>query len=302
MKSKVKALYTISILLTILSLIVPLAALPFLPDVIPAHYNFAGMVDRWGSRYETLIFPAFIVPLSVVWIACGRSLWHGQAEKASELIWMIAGVVQLLVFSALQLYFLYTSFRQVANLSTLSVDLNRFLCIVSAVGFMAMGNYLPKLQKPGPTGLHTPWSMKNEAVWRRSQRFGGRAMVAAGAVSIAAALFAGGVWCWLWLALSVTAAVLPGRPIPTASPKLNPTQIDTAYIPKEAHQMLLILHLATAALFILLGIVFLRGKGSFLIAGHNTLPPEEKAKIDEKKLTRFMGKFMFALLLHQVRN
>lgn len=59
--------------------------------------------------------------------------------------------------------------------------------------------------------------------------------------------------------------------------------------------MLLVLHLATVALFVLLGIVFLCGKGAFLIAGHNTLPPEEKAKVDEKKLTRFMGKFMFAL-------
>ena len=59
--------------------------------------------------------------------------------------------------------------------------------------------------------------------------------------------------------------------------------------------MLLVLHLTTVALFILLGVVFLRGKGAFLIAGHNTLPPEEKAKVDEKKLTRFMGKFMFAL-------
>lgn len=223
MKSKVKALYTISILLTVLSLIVPLAALPFLPDAIPAHYNFAGMVDRWGSKYEILIFPAFILPYSAVWIACGRSLWRSQAERASELIWMIAGAVQLLVFIALQLYFLYASFRQAANLSTLSVDLNRLLCIVSAVGFMAMGNYLPKLQKPGPTGLHTPWSMKNEAVWRRSQRFGGRAMVAAGVVSIAAALFAGGVWCWLWLALSTTAACAAGAAYSYRIAKTEPT-------------------------------------------------------------------------------
>lgn len=59
--------------------------------------------------------------------------------------------------------------------------------------------------------------------------------------------------------------------------------------------MLLFLHLATAALFILLGVVFLRGKGAFLIAGHNTLPPGEKATVDEKKLTRFTGKLMFAL-------
>lgn len=210
MKSTAKALYMISILLTILSLIIPLAMLPSLPDAIPAHYGAAGTVDRWGSKYEALIFPAFIIPYSAIWIGCGRYLWRKQMEKASELIWMVAGVVQLAVFATLQLYFLYTSLRQVADLSTIPVDLNRILCMVSAAGFIVMGNYLPKLQKPGPTGLHTPWNMKNEAVWRRSQRFGGWAMVAAGAVSLLAALLTGGPWCWLWLALSAIAACAAG--------------------------------------------------------------------------------------------
>lgn len=210
MKSKVEALYTISILLAVLSLAIPLAALPSLPDAIPAHYGFTGAVDRWGSKYEVLIFPAFILPYSAIWIVCGRTIWRGQAEKASELIWMIAGVVQLVVFAALQLYFLYASFRQAADLSTVPVDLNRILCVVSAAGLIAVGNYLPKLQKPGPTGLHTPWSMKSESVWRRSQRFGGWAMAAAGAASLPAALLTGGPWCWLWLALSATTACAAG--------------------------------------------------------------------------------------------
>ena len=130
MKSRVKALYTISTLLTVLSLIVPLAALLFLPDSIPAHYNAAGVVDRWGSKYEILIFPAFIVPCGVIWTACGRLHWRGQGEKASELIWIIGGVIQLIVFVALQLYFLYADFRQVERLDFLPVDIDRLLCAV----------------------------------------------------------------------------------------------------------------------------------------------------------------------------
>ena len=59
--------------------------------------------------------------------------------------------------------------------------------------------------------------------------------------------------------------------------------------------MLLFFHLATMVLFIVLGIVFLCGKGAFLIAGYNPLPSEGKAKVDEAKLTKFMGKLMFAL-------
>ena len=50
-----------------------------------------------------------------------------------------------------------------------------------------------------------------------------------------------------------------------------------------------------AMLFVLLGILFSRGKGAFLIAGYNTASPAEKDRYDEKALCRFMGKLMFAL-------
>lgn len=55
-----------------------------------------------------------------------------------------------------------------------------------------------------------------------------------------------------------------------------------------------------AALFVLLGILFSRGKGAFLIAGYNTASAAEKARYNEKALCRFMGKLMFALAACQV--
>lgn len=45
----------------------------------------------------------------------------------------------------------------------------------------------------------------------------------------------------------------------------------------------------------MLGIILSNGKGSFLIAGFNTLPQEEKEKYDTVALCKFMGKMMFAL-------
>ncbi|AOV06717.1 DUF3784 domain-containing protein [Sporosarcina ureilytica] len=57
----------------------------------------------------------------------------------------------------------------------------------------------------------------------------------------------------------------------------------------------MIITLLGVVLFIGLGIVFANGKGSFLIAGYNTLPPEEKEKYDTVALCKFMGKMMFSL-------
>ncbi len=59
--------------------------------------------------------------------------------------------------------------------------------------------------------------------------------------------------------------------------------------------MLLAIHGAVVGSLVLLGIIFLKGKGSFLIAGYNTASKAEKEKIDEKKLCTCVGMLMFAL-------
>lgn len=52
--------------------------------------------------------------------------------------------------------------------------------------------------------------------------------------------------------------------------------------------------IAIALMFLVFGLVFMRGKGAFLIAGYNTSSKEAKAKYDEKALCGFMGKIMFS--------
>lgn len=46
-------------------------------------------------------------------------------------------------------------------------------------------------------------------------------------------------------------------------------------------------------ILIILGIVFLNGKGSFLIAGYNTMSTQEKAQWDEGALCQATGILMF---------
>ncbi|GKV70352.1 hypothetical protein NCCP2716_28500 [Sporosarcina sp. NCCP-2716] len=52
---------------------------------------------------------------------------------------------------------------------------------------------------------------------------------------------------------------------------------------------------AMIVLFLAIGGVMMTGRGSFLIAGFNTMPTEEKEKYNETALCKFMGKMMFAL-------
>lgn len=57
----------------------------------------------------------------------------------------------------------------------------------------------------------------------------------------------------------------------------------------------MIVILIVITLFIGIGIIFINGKGSSLIAGFNTMSPEEKENYDTVALCKFMGKMMFVL-------
>lgn len=59
--------------LMFLPLIVVLIALPFLPERIPAHYDFNNQVTRWGSKYETLIFPVITVLFGYFMLGMAKS-------------------------------------------------------------------------------------------------------------------------------------------------------------------------------------------------------------------------------------
>ena len=210
MNKTLKKMYTACVLLILLTLILVLAALPFLPDRIPAHYDAAGVVNRWGSKFEMLIFPGLVLPYGALFLGTCRMCREFSSGELGARIIVIGGIVQFAVFDLMTAYFLYTSFRQVEILAFMPLDLNQLLCGVSGLGLIALGNWIPKLKEPGPVGLRTRWSMKSTAVWRKCQRFGGWSFAAAGAGSILAALLVEGVWCCVWMVLALTAAGIAG--------------------------------------------------------------------------------------------
>jgi len=50
-------------------------------------------------------------------------------------------------------------------------------------------------------------------------------------------------------------------------------------------------------LLVVLGIIFINGRGSDFIAGFNTMSPEKKKKYDIVSLTKFVGRMMFFLAI-----
>ena len=82
MKKKMVVFYS----LMFLPLVVVLIALQFLPEQIPAHYDMNNQVTRWGSKYETLIFPVITVLFGYFMLAMVK-LSSKQEEKCMYCDW-----------------------------------------------------------------------------------------------------------------------------------------------------------------------------------------------------------------------
>ena len=55
---------------------------PSLPDLIPAHYDAAGAVHRWGSKAELFLLPCFSILMTAAleWVSWHPKWWNIPAE------------------------------------------------------------------------------------------------------------------------------------------------------------------------------------------------------------------------------
>lgn len=185
------------------------AALAFLPDTVPVHYNFAGEADRMGSKLEFLLFPGIMAGMGAVFALIARRCGKRDTKEGAltEKILLITAFFEVLLFGGLGLYFMWKAARYTPGDvgPAASADFMRFLGIGTGVLLVLLGNVMPKAARNAVFGLRTKWSMANDEAWRRSQRFGGFSAVAVGFLLIVAGMFLDGLPCLILCAVVVTA-------------------------------------------------------------------------------------------------
>ena len=189
---------TVCYILMYLPLVVVLLVLPHLPEKIPAHYGFDNQVDRWGSKYEALLFP--VVSILMGYFLLGMAKLAAKKEEHGENnknVTIIVGILVLILFNALNVYSLYTSFNKVENLSLVSLDIGQLVFGIIGMLMIVTGNLMPKLRMNSMIGLRTHWSMKNEATWKKSQHIGGISFIIGGIIIIGICIVMKGAPCLL---------------------------------------------------------------------------------------------------------
>lgn len=199
-----KRLYNALYVILLICVVGTVVFLVLSPDRVPMHYNLAGEVDRIGSKFENLIWPLFVVGIGVFFVLMARRQ-RKRSEKANEKTLMYAGVCTLAFFTLLGFYFMWKALKYDPGAATevSSDNVNRILGIGVGGLLVMLGNLMPKMRRNSLFGLRTGWSMANDSVWQKSQRFGGIASVIAGFIMIILALFIPGIWNVILMAATV---------------------------------------------------------------------------------------------------
>lgn len=194
-----KTMKKICYVLMFLPLVITLICMPFLPDRIPTHFGINGTADAWGNKYSILLLPVISILMGYFMLVMAKLA--GKQEKTgnnNEKLTMLILCITLCIFCGITGVQLATAFLEAEDLSTLPVDMNQVVFIMMGVLLVCLGNQMPKARMNDYIGLRTPWSVVNEAVWKKCQKFGGITMMASGAIMVVICLFSRGNSCFLW--------------------------------------------------------------------------------------------------------
>lgn len=189
--------------LTLLPMLITAVVLKFMPDKVPMHYNAAGEIDRWGSKYENFIFPCMIIFISLFWMALMKHYKNKQkrtteekeireAENNEKVLYYVA-VGMAAMYTVLQCFTLYGAYTaSKGNMTESAIGFGEVTNILMGIFMIFLGNVLPKAKNNAIAGVRTVWSMHNDITWSKSNRFGGVALMVCGLVTIIETLIVGG--------------------------------------------------------------------------------------------------------------
>ena len=97
-----KCNYRLYGVLVLLSLVITCMFLLLMPDTVPMHYDAAGVVDRFGSKYENLVFPAIVAVVAVLFYALFKTK---HVQPADGKVFFFTGLGMLIFFSCYIYFF-----------------------------------------------------------------------------------------------------------------------------------------------------------------------------------------------------
>ncbi|MEK4046762.1 SdpI family protein [Paenibacillus sp. FSL H8-0048] len=172
---------TLIVILGLLSLGYALVNYGKLPDQLPAQFGITGQVNTYWSKGSVIALFSFlglVFPLMMQFIRNVDPKGENY-NKFPGAYKMVRLTVAVMCDAALVLSVSFGLDEQFAAGKWVLVSIGLLLA--------ATGNFLPQIRDNYFTGIRTPWTLHNPAVWRRTHRFSGRMWVTGGLLIVLAA-------------------------------------------------------------------------------------------------------------------
>ncbi len=192
----------ISVALIAVAILAGLLLWSRLPDPMPAHWNAAGEIDGYMSKFwGVFLIPIISISLAGLFLIIPNidPLKANIAQFRSTFNWFIVVfVVYMLYVYALTLF------------AALGTSFNMTLMLLPAVGllFIGTGYLMNGAKRNFFIGIRTPWTLSSDTVWDETHKLGSKLFMLGGVVTILCA-FLGESGIWIMLVAMLGAALVP---------------------------------------------------------------------------------------------
>ena len=198
----IKTAAIISFALIAIATIAGLVLYARMPDPMPSHWNAAGEVDGYMSKFWGIfLMPIITTVLTAFFLVIPQidPLKANIAKFGNVFSWFIV----LFVAYMLYIYALTLS-------ASLGIQFNMTVMLIPVVGllFVGVGYMMGQAKRNFFIGIRTPWTLSSETVWDETHKLGSKLFMAAGVVTILTG-FLGETGIWIMMAAMMVAAFVP---------------------------------------------------------------------------------------------
>ncbi|GAC1422464.1 MAG: SdpI family protein [Ktedonobacteraceae bacterium] len=173
---------TTIVALLIIGLQIAIAAgtYPFLPAIVPSHWDAAGNVNGYLPKFTN----ALIVPLLSIGIFLLMRILLATGPRLTDQDPRATQRISSLLLIGILLFMLVMQIITLAIPLGLPINVSFVINLAVSILFIFIGNYLGKLQRNFWAGIRTPWTLSSDITWERTHRLGGWLFVGVGVLGI----------------------------------------------------------------------------------------------------------------------
>jgi uncharacterized membrane protein len=167
------------------SWIVSIAALPYLPEIMPVHWNIFGQPDGFSGK----LVGAFNLPVILSLIVIFLSVLP-RFEKMRQSLDRVRDIYAMVIFVTASFLL---AMQVMVLLSSVGMDLPVAVIFPMLFGFLfiVLGSLFPHIGWNKNVGIRLPWTLRDENVWKKTHEKGGPVFVIAGVLMVLGSPVAG---------------------------------------------------------------------------------------------------------------